>query len=138
MGNQSSLTFGIAKLLEGVEGHTPDGQRVGIGTPEYMAPEQGMGSKIDARADIYALGTVLYELVTGRKPYIADTPHGGAFETHDRLVTPSARICPQPAGSSGEGAAQGHGEQPEDRYETMTAFLGAMEGLLRRRNQIQS
>jgi serine/threonine protein kinase len=46
--------FGIAKLLEGVEGHTLTASGVGIGTPEYMAPEQGMGaSTIDARADIY-------------------------------------------------------------------------------------
>ncbi|MGC9025768.1 MAG: serine/threonine-protein kinase, partial [Chloroflexia bacterium] len=65
--------FGIAKLLE-TEETTLTGTGVGVGTPEYMAPEQGLGRKVDARADVYALGVVLYELVTGRKPYTADTP----------------------------------------------------------------
>src|SRR5512145_1620840 len=46
--------FGITKLLEAVEGQTLTASGVGIGTPEYMASEQGMGSKVDARVDIYA------------------------------------------------------------------------------------
>lgn len=65
--------FGVAKILE--EEATVDltGSGVGIGTPEYMAPEQAEKT-LDHRADIYSLGTVLYELITGRKPYQADTP----------------------------------------------------------------
>ena len=66
--------FGIAKLLENSDGQTLTGMNVGIGTPEYMAPEQGLGKDVDERADIYALGVVFYELITGHKPYTADTP----------------------------------------------------------------
>ncbi len=66
--------FGIAKLLEMSDGQTLTGTGLGVGTPEYMAPEQGLGKEVDARADVYSLGVVLYELVTGRKPYTADTP----------------------------------------------------------------
>ena len=67
--------FGVAKILEN-QGTTLDltGAGVGIGTPEYMAPEQGLGHGVDGRADIYALGIVFYEMVTGRRPYEADTP----------------------------------------------------------------
>ncbi len=66
--------FGIAKLLEDDEGHTITGLGVGIGTPAYMSPEQGQGLLVDERTDIYSLGIIFYEMITGRKPYHADTP----------------------------------------------------------------
>ncbi|HWK89662.1 MAG TPA: protein kinase [Longimicrobium sp.] len=64
------LDFGVAKLLtaEGVNG-TLDGTI--IGTPTYMSPEQAAGLPVDARADIYAVGTVLHELLSGQPPFVA-------------------------------------------------------------------
>jgi serine/threonine protein kinase len=64
--------FGIAKILH-IGESTLTASGVGIGTPEYMAPEQAMGDAV-AQSDIYALGIVLFELVTGQKPFVADTP----------------------------------------------------------------
>ena len=66
------MDFGIARLAKRTEGVTQQGMVVG--TPEYMAPEQLMGDSIDARADIYAVGCVLYECLTGKTPITADTP----------------------------------------------------------------
>ncbi len=65
--------FGIAKILE--EG-SPQYTNTGAitGTPAYMSPEQAQGEKLDQRSDIYALGIVLYEMVTGRVPFEAETP----------------------------------------------------------------
>jgi serine/threonine-protein kinase len=66
------MDFGVARLVRRTSGVT----RVGmvVGTPEYMAPEQLLSEDIDARADIYAAGIVLYECLTGRRPFEADSP----------------------------------------------------------------
>jgi hypothetical protein len=63
--------FGIAKLA-GMRGLTKSGTT--IGTPEYMAPEQAEGREIDARADVYSLGCVLYEALAGRAPFVGAAP----------------------------------------------------------------
>src|SRR5947209_4453727 len=62
--------FGIAKVLAATQALTRPG--AGVGTPEYMSPEQCRGEFIDGRADIYALGIMLYEALTGRTPFTAD------------------------------------------------------------------
>lgn len=70
-GNARIMDFGIAKPLKG-KGITGSG--VMIGTPEYMSPEQIEGKELDQRSDIYSLGIILYEIVTGRVPFKGDTP----------------------------------------------------------------
>ena len=71
--NNTYLTdFGLARMLESSQHLTGSG--VGVGTPAYMSPEQGKGEKSDHRSDIYSLGVILYEMVTGRVPFEAETP----------------------------------------------------------------
>ncbi len=70
-GNAYLSDFGIAQIMQDAGRLT--GSAV-IGTPAYMSPEQAEGRPLDARSDVYALGVVLFEMVTGREPYQADTP----------------------------------------------------------------
>ncbi len=86
------LDFGVSKFdsaTTGVDGITLEGSP--IGTPFYMSPEQVRGEKnIDARADVYALGVLFYECLTGRKPFVAETlPHLAVLIYQGKYATPS-------------------------------------------------
>jgi serine/threonine protein kinase len=86
-GNPYLTDFGIAKMVQANTQVTAAGTVVG--TPAYMAPEQWRAQEIDARTDIYALGIMLYEMLTGDLPFKADTPYGMMYQ---HLDTPIPRV----------------------------------------------
>jgi tRNA A-37 threonylcarbamoyl transferase component Bud32 len=71
-GSLAFIDFGLARQIDLESGIT--GQGAIFGTPHYMSPEQGHGLPLDERSDLYSLGIVLYEMLTGEKPYFAETP----------------------------------------------------------------
>jgi serine/threonine protein kinase/tetratricopeptide (TPR) repeat protein len=91
-GNARILDFGIARSLE-AKGLT--GAGVMIGTPEYMSPEQVEGKDVDQRSDIYSLGVILYELVTGRVPFEGDTPFTIGVKHKSEMPASPKEINPQ-------------------------------------------
>ena len=121
--------FGIAKILITDETLDLTTTGVGIGTPEYMAPEQAMGQTVDARADVYALGVVLYEMITGRKPFRADTPMAVIIkQVHDPLPLPREFVNNLPD-TVERVIIKALAKKPEDRYQDMGAFAAALDNL---------
>lgn len=116
--------FGIAKILEGTTNFTRVG--TGIGTPQYMSPEQGTGQMVDRRSDIYALGIVLFHCLTGRVPFTADSPltitlkHMNEPLPVDKLATEGV---PAPIIQV---VQQMTAKQQQDRYQTAEEVVGVL------------
>jgi tetratricopeptide (TPR) repeat protein/tRNA A-37 threonylcarbamoyl transferase component Bud32 len=91
-GNAKIMDFGIARSVK-AKGLTEAG--VMIGTPEYMSPEQVDGQEADQRADIYALGIILFELLTGRVPFEGETPFSVAYKQKNELPPSAKKLNPQ-------------------------------------------
>ncbi len=98
-GQVKVLDFGLARLLRPAEGtdltRSLTEADVTVGTIPYMAPEQLLERKVDARADLYSLGVVLYELATGRSPYREKIPTALVYEIVHQAVTPLRETMPQ-------------------------------------------
>src|SRR5690242_4774482 len=121
------LDFGLARLRESSASLT-DG--LAVGTPSYMAPEQCRGDTPDVRVDIYACGIVLFEMLTGRKPFVASDPI--AIVKH-QLETPPPRLADVADGDYGEleaVVARALAKAPADRFASAIAMSDAIEAAL--------
>ena len=129
--------FGIAQAVEGPR-LTATG--MSLGTPEYMSPEQAMGEPTDARSDVYSLGIVLYEMLTGRVPFRADTPLA-ALRMQADSPPPSPRRyvrfpVPGSGGCGAQSAGQGSGSPlPQRRIAGPSTGRGDTGPVARRRTQ---
>ena len=92
------VDFGLAKVREAEDKPSITSPGIVCGTPEYMSPEQGRGDPIDARSDLYAVGVIMYQMLTGRLPFEAESPtqvvlmHIGTPPTDPRKVAPERQI----------------------------------------------
>ena len=122
-GSPILMDFGIAKALDDTKSSTIL-TRVGseIGTPDYMAPEQVLGDELDGRADEYALGVILFEMITGRKLYYGHTSRSIELK-HVNEKIPSARdINPEIPEEVDQLIQKVLAKDPNDRFPTIEDF----------------
>lgn len=128
-GNAFLTDFGIAKWKEETAGLTLTGMVVG--TPSYMAPEQWRTEPVDARTDVYALGVMTFELLTGKVPFIASTPFSLMYRHLDEPPPQASRQNPAVPRSIDRVIQRAMAKIPERRYPTAGEFaLSFKEALL--------
>ena len=123
--------FGLAKRIDSDEGHTESGQI--MGSPHYMAPEQARGDSRDVgpAADVYALGAMLYEMLTGRPPFMGETPMETVRQViDDDPVTPS-RLVPRVPRDLETICLKCLSKDPAKRYESAEALADDLDRHLR-------
>ncbi len=125
------LDFGLAKLAHGSGEATTELTRTGLvlGTPGYMAPEQAKGGATDERTDLYAVGVILYHMVTGRRPFVADSPLAVLRMHADDPPLPPRKAAPD-AGISADLEAvilRALEKPPAARWASADEFAAAIE-----------
>jgi hypothetical protein len=125
-GKVKVMDFGIARAVADSAATMTQTSAV-LGTAQYLSPEQARGEPVDARSDVYSLGCVLYEILTGEPPFIGDSPVAVAYQhVREDPVPPSQRH----AGISPELDAvvlKSLTKNPENRYQTAAEFAAAIK-----------
>jgi len=116
--------FGLARMA--ASGESTLSADMIMGTPQYIAPEQAMGKRnLDARTDIYSFGVMLYEMLVGRVPFLADTPYS---IIHDHIYSPLPRprdLNPRVSEAMERVLLKALAKAPEDRFVTVEEMLRA-------------
>ncbi|MGH9546165.1 MAG: protein kinase domain-containing protein [Terriglobales bacterium] len=128
------LDFGIAKFTQGLPSSALTGSGLVVGTPQYVSPEQAMGKQagdLDGRSDLYTLGIVLYEMVTGRVPFDSDTPVGLLVHHLHTVPIPPDELRPDLGipRSFSELLMKALQKNPEQRFRNADEMLTAITAL---------
>jgi eukaryotic-like serine/threonine-protein kinase len=123
------LDFGVSKLASGSQldrqQWTTTTPGVVLGTPHYMAPEQMRGEHVDARADVYAFGVILYEVLSGEPPFQADSFADLVVQVLTEAPRSLDRLAALPEGLA-EIVAKAMAREPADRFDSIAALLDAL------------
>ncbi|MGH2505968.1 MAG: serine/threonine protein kinase [Ktedonobacteraceae bacterium] len=123
------VDFGITKILEPDHSHNITQTGEVFGTPLYMSPEQCLGQKVDGRSDIYSLGCVLYEMLSGSPPHMAETPIATAMKHLQELPKALNEIRPDMSVGLERIVDRAMVKDVKNRYQSAVTLLADLEGV---------
>jgi len=124
MGRAAVMDFGIARSVE-AGGMTQTGMLVG--TPDYMSPEQVMGERVDVRSDLFAIGVILYESLSGSLPYKSESPQAAMYKRTREAAMPLNRVEPSVPPLLSDIVAKCLQIDPKLRYQSAGEIRGDLE-----------
>lgn len=110
------MDFGIARAL--TDSHSVTQTAAVIGTAQYLSPEQARGEAVDARSDVYSLGCVLYEILTGEPPFVGDSPVAVAYQHVREDPVPPSQRHPGVSPELDAVVLKALAKNPDNRYQT--------------------
>jgi serine/threonine protein kinase len=119
------LDFGIAKFLQGLRQDLTGSDRM-VGTPTHLSPEQVAGGEIDGRADVWSLGIVLFELLTGETPFRRDTALGTIAAIANEPTPPLTRFRPEAPSELAAVIEKCLAKRPDERFQTAAELADAL------------
>ena len=115
------MDFGIARALDDSATTMTQSQGV-VGTAQYLSPEQARGEQVDMRSDLYSAGCVLYEMLTGRPPFIGDSAVAIAYQHVSEVATPLSTLVPGMPAMWDKICAKAMAKDRQNRYATASEF----------------
>jgi Tol biopolymer transport system component/predicted Ser/Thr protein kinase len=129
-GRPKVTDFGIARANEGGTRLTRTG--VLMGTPEYMSPEQVQGTVVDHRSDLYALGVMLYEMLTGQVPFQGETPHATLYAVATQAPPAPRQVNPGLPPAIEAVILKALAKRPDDRFQRGADMAAALQAAMSR------
>jgi serine/threonine-protein kinase len=119
------MDFGIARAIADSAATMTQTQAV-VGTAQYLSPEQARGETVDARSDLYSAGCLLYEMLTGRPPFIGDSPVSVAYQHVREIPEPASSLNPEVSSALDSVLMKALQKNRADRFQDAAAFRRAL------------
>lgn len=128
-GQVKVMDFGIARAVSDTSATVAETTTI-LGTAAYFSPEQAQGEPVDARADLYSTGVVLYELLTGRPPFVGDSPVSVAYQHVREAPVPPTKRYPEAPAQLDPIVMRALAKDPAQRYPDAATFREALDAAL--------
>lgn len=129
-GDIKVMDFGIARATDDIGATMTNTWNV-VGTAQYLSPEQATGEIADGRSDLYSLGCLMYELLTGRPPFTGDTPVSIAYQHVSSPVTPASQVKPGLSNDIDRMLEVVLSKDPDNRYQDAAAMLADLKRVIK-------